>query len=57
VVLQALRNEYQRHWMTRFAMWVAAYGASLRIVDRTSGGVPGLLWFLFWITAIPTVHY
>ncbi len=43
--------------MTRFAVWVAAYGAALRIVDRTSGAVPGLLWFLFWITAIPTVLY
>ena len=38
-------------------MWVAAYGASLRIVDRTSGAVPGVLWFLFWATAIPTVIY
>ncbi len=43
--------------MARFAIWVAAYGAALWVVDRTTGSIPGLLWFLFWITVIPTAIY
>lgn len=43
--------------MARFSVWVAAYGAALRIVDSTSGGVPSLLWFLFWATFISAFLY
>lgn len=43
--------------MARFAVWVAAYGAALWVVDRTTGSIPGGLWFLFWVAIIPTAFY
>ncbi|HEV2348672.1 MAG TPA: SpoIIE family protein phosphatase [Terriglobia bacterium] len=43
--------------MARFAVWVAAYGAALWVVGRTTGTVPGGLWLLFWITFVPTAFY
>ncbi|MHB8653712.1 MAG: PP2C family protein-serine/threonine phosphatase [Terriglobia bacterium] len=57
MLLESLRNEYRRHRVARFAVWVAAYGVALWVVGRTTGGVPGLLWFLFWITSVPTAFY
>jgi phosphoserine phosphatase RsbU/P len=43
--------------MVRFATWVSAYGAALWVVGRFQGGVPTLLWFVFWVTFIPVVVY
>ena len=43
--------------MARFAVWVAAYGMALWLVARTLGGVPGVLWFLFWISSVSVVFY
>ena len=43
--------------MVRFATWVSAYGAALWVVGRFQGGVPSLLWFVFWVTFIPVVVY
>lgn len=43
--------------MARFATWVSAYGAALWVVDRFQGGVPSLLWFVFWVTFTPTAVY
>src|SRR6516225_9778250 len=43
--------------MVRFATWVSAYGAALWVVGRFQGGVPSLLWFVFWVTFIPVVIY
>ena len=57
MLLESLLKEYRRHRVARFAVWVAAYGVVLWIVGRTAGGVPGLLWFLFWITSVPTAFY
>ncbi|HEV2233452.1 MAG TPA: SpoIIE family protein phosphatase [Terriglobia bacterium] len=57
MLLESLRNEYRRHRVTRFAIWVAAYGVALWVVGRTTGRVPGLLWLLFWITSVPAAFY
>ncbi len=43
--------------MARFAVWVLAYGLAVWVVDRFGRGAPGLLWFLFWATALPTAGY
>jgi phosphoserine phosphatase RsbU/P len=43
--------------MARFAVWVAAYGAALWVMGRTTGSVPAGLWFIFWATVIPTAIY
>jgi sigma-B regulation protein RsbU (phosphoserine phosphatase) len=43
--------------MVRFATWVSAYGVALWVVGRSQGGVPSLLWFVFWATFIPVVVY
>jgi sigma-B regulation protein RsbU (phosphoserine phosphatase) len=43
--------------MVRFATWVSAYGVALWVVGRVQGGVPDLLWFVFWVTFIPVVVY
>lgn len=47
-VFSAFLREYRAHRMTRFAVYVAAYGVALWVVERTAGGVPRLLWLLFW---------
>ncbi len=43
--------------MTRFAVWIAAYGVALWLVDRLKGGAPGPLWLLFWLTLLIAVGY
>src|SRR5215471_664577 len=43
--------------MVRFATWVSAYGVALWVVGRFQGGIPDLLWFVFWVTFIPVVIY
>lgn len=46
--------------MAQFTVWVLAYGAALWATDRwtrTLGGAPGLLWLLFWVTAIVSSAY
>ena len=43
--------------MARFAAWVSAYGLALWMVERLTGPVPGSLWFLFWITFVPSFIY
>ena len=56
-MLKLLIKEYRSHRMVRFAAWVSAYGAALWVVDRFQGGVPGLLWFVFWVTFVPVAVY
>ncbi|MFB3920449.1 MAG: PP2C family protein-serine/threonine phosphatase [Terriglobia bacterium] len=43
--------------MARFSAWVVAYGLALWLVERFTGQIPGLLWFLFWISFIPAFIY
>ncbi|HLY61661.1 MAG TPA: SpoIIE family protein phosphatase [Terriglobia bacterium] len=43
--------------MARFVIWVIAYGIALWVMGRTTGSVPGGLWFLFWATFIPAAIY
>jgi phosphoserine phosphatase RsbU/P len=46
--------------MARFTAWAMAYGAAVWATDRvtrSSGGAPGLLWFLFWLAAIVSASY
>ena len=57
MIREALRVEFRTHRMTRFAVWVIAYGVALWLVERLTGPVPGPLWFLFWITFIPSLVY
>ena len=59
-MLEFLRLEYRQHRMARFTAWVLAYGAALRIaawLTRASGGVPGVLWFFFWICTFASGFY
>jgi sigma-B regulation protein RsbU (phosphoserine phosphatase) len=57
-LLKVLLREYRTRRMARFTVWVLAYGAALWSVDRLSGGVPVLLWALFWLAAVtPSVDY
>ncbi len=56
-LLRSLRYEIRTHRMARFAVWVLAYGLAVWVVDRFGRGAPGLLWFLFWATALPTAGY
>jgi sigma-B regulation protein RsbU (phosphoserine phosphatase) len=56
-MIEALRLELHTHRMARFAVWIVAYGAALYLVEHLTGPVPGLLWFLFWVTFIPSVVY
>ena len=56
-MLRLFFKEYRSHRMVRFATWVSAYGVALWIVGRFQGGVPDLLWFIFWLTFIPVVIY
>lgn len=46
--------------MARFTVWVLLYGAALALEDRltrSSGGAPGLLWFVFWVVALVSGIY
>ena len=44
--------------MARFAVWLAAYGVALRVVDAFTAGAPGILWFVFWVCALVVgTHY
>jgi sigma-B regulation protein RsbU (phosphoserine phosphatase) len=58
---ELLLQEYRTRRFARFTAWILAYGAALWVADRFtrgSGGVPGLLWFVFWICAlISGVYY
>ena len=57
-VLESIRQEYRTRRIARFSVWVLLYGAALWVVDHTSGGVPVLLWLLFWLAAVrPIFHY
>jgi sigma-B regulation protein RsbU (phosphoserine phosphatase) len=54
-VLAVLLNEYRTRRLARFTAWTLAYGAALWLTDRLNrahGGVPGLLWFIFWCCAL-----
>lgn len=53
----SFRREYQNRRMARFAVWVVLYGVALWFVDRVAGGVPGLLWFLFWLCILLVALY
>ncbi len=58
MILESFRREYRAHRMARFAVWIAAYGAALWLVNRfTRAGAPGPLWFLFWIAFLPIAVY
>jgi len=49
-LVRSFRREYRSYRMVRFGVWVIAYGAALRVADLfIKGGVPGLLWFVFWV--------
>jgi sigma-B regulation protein RsbU (phosphoserine phosphatase) len=53
--LQLLLLEYRTRRLARFTAWVLAYGAALWVADRltrASGGVPGLLWFVFCVCVL-----
>ena len=57
---ELLLQEYRTHRLARFTAWVLAYGAALRVADRltrATGGVPGLLWFVFWVCALVSGVY
>jgi sigma-B regulation protein RsbU (phosphoserine phosphatase) len=59
-VFDFLFREYQTRRMARFTAWVLAYGAALWVADwltRATGGVPGLLWLVFWACAILASAY
>jgi len=56
-VFESLLREYRQHRIARFGVWVLAYGITLWIVNRVSGGVSGFLWFIFWISFIPVAGY
>jgi sigma-B regulation protein RsbU (phosphoserine phosphatase) len=58
--LEILLREYRTHRLARFTAWVAAYGAALWTANRltrANGGVPGLLWFVFWACAVVSIVY
>lgn len=58
--LALLLGEYRAHRMARLTAWVLAYGVALWAVNwmtKSSGGAPGLLWFLFWILSIVSGGY
>ncbi len=60
LMLDSLLAEYRAHRMARFTAWVLAYGVALWMVDsltRSTGGAPGLLWFLFWVLLIVSGGY
>jgi sigma-B regulation protein RsbU (phosphoserine phosphatase) len=55
VVFELLLQEYRTRRMARFTVWALAYGAALWVADRltrATGGVPGLLWLLFWVCVL-----
>ena len=57
---ELLLQEYRTHRLARFTAWVLAYGAALWVADRftrATGGVPGLLWFVFWVCALVSGVY
>jgi sigma-B regulation protein RsbU (phosphoserine phosphatase) len=59
-VLELFLREYRTHRMARFTVWVLAYGVGLGLEDRltrSSGGAPGVLWFLFWVAALASAVY
>jgi sigma-B regulation protein RsbU (phosphoserine phosphatase) len=46
--------------MARFTVWALAYGAALWVADRltrAAGGVPGLLWLVFWVCVLVGAVY
>ena len=55
-----LLHEYRTRRLARFTAWVLAYGAALWVADRltrATGGVPGLLWLIFWVCALVSGVY
>jgi phosphoserine phosphatase RsbU/P len=56
-VVEILLREYRTRPMARFSFWAGAYGVALWLVDRFSSGVPGLLWVVFWISAVAAGAY
>ena len=60
LMLESLLQEYRTRRLARFTVWALAYGAALWLADRltrSSGGVPGVLWFLFWCCALVAGFY
>src|SRR2546422_11532806 len=56
-MLKFLLQEYRKHPMARFAVWMLAYGAALKVVSLTAGSVPALLWVLYWAGMIALGFY
>lgn len=56
-LLKLFLREYRHHGMARFAVWALAYGAALGLTDRGTGGVPGLLWIIFWASVVAAGFY
>jgi sigma-B regulation protein RsbU (phosphoserine phosphatase) len=59
-LLKSLLQEYHTSRMARFAAWVLAYGGALWLTERlmrSSGGAPGLLWFVFWVALVVAAAY
>jgi phosphoserine phosphatase RsbU/P len=55
LMVEILLQEYRTHRVARFTAWALAYGAALCIADRLtrfSGGVPGVLWLVFWVAVL-----
>jgi sigma-B regulation protein RsbU (phosphoserine phosphatase) len=58
--LELLLHEYRTRRFARFTAWVLAYGAALEAANRLTraeGGVPDLLWVIFWVCAVVSGVY
>jgi sigma-B regulation protein RsbU (phosphoserine phosphatase) len=54
-VFELFLKEYRTRRMARFTVWALAYGVALWVADRltrAAGGVPGLLWLVFWVCVL-----
>src|SRR2546425_13244492 len=56
-MLKFLLQEYRKHPMARFDVWMLAYGAALKVVSLTAGSGPVLLWVLYWAGMIAGGFY
>jgi phosphoserine phosphatase RsbU/P len=48
-IADLLLREYRTRPMARFTAWLVAFGAALGVESAVTGGVPGLLWAVFFI--------
>jgi sigma-B regulation protein RsbU (phosphoserine phosphatase) len=52
-----LIREYRTHRLARFTFWVLIYGLVLWLLGKFGAGAPGVLWFIFWVSAIVAAVY